>query len=40
MLLNTNAALELGDVSSRWARGIRTRIKAGLFRHITSRTYR
>jgi AcrR family transcriptional regulator len=40
MLLNTNAALELGDVSSRWARGIRTRIKPGLFRHITSRTNR
>jgi AcrR family transcriptional regulator len=40
MLLNTNAALELGDVSSHWSRGIRTRIKAGLFRHITSRTNR
>jgi hypothetical protein len=40
MLLNTNAALELAEVDTRWARGIRTRIRAGLFRHITSRTNR
>jgi AcrR family transcriptional regulator len=40
MLLNTNAALGLAEVESRWARGIRTRIKPGLFRHITSRTNR
>jgi AcrR family transcriptional regulator len=40
MLLNTNAALGLAEVDTRWARGIRTRIKAGLFRHITSRTNR
>jgi AcrR family transcriptional regulator len=40
MLLNTNAALGLAEVDTRWARGIRTRIKPGLFRHITSRTNR
>jgi AcrR family transcriptional regulator len=40
MLLNTNAALGLAEVDTRWARGIRTRIKAGLFRHVTSRTNR
>jgi AcrR family transcriptional regulator len=40
MLLNTNAALGLADVDTRWARGLRTRIRAGLFRHITSRTNR
>jgi AcrR family transcriptional regulator len=40
MLLNTNAALGLAEVDTRWARGIRTRIRAGLFRHITSRTNR
>jgi AcrR family transcriptional regulator len=40
MLLNTNAALSLTEVETRWARGLRTRIKPGLFRHITSRTNR
>lgn len=40
MLLNTNAALGLAEVDTRWARGIRTRIRPGLFRHITSRTNR
>jgi AcrR family transcriptional regulator len=40
MLLNTNAALGLTEVDARWARGIRTRIRPGLFRHITSRTNR
>lgn len=40
MLLNTNAALDLAEVDARWARGIRTRIKPGLFRHITRRTNR
>lgn len=40
MLLNTNAALELAEVDTPWARGVRTRIKPGLFRHITSRTNR
>jgi AcrR family transcriptional regulator len=38
MLLNTNAALGLAEVDARWARGIRTRVRPGLFRHITSRT--
>jgi AcrR family transcriptional regulator len=40
MLLNTNAALGLAEVDARWARGIRTRIRPGLFRHITRRTNR
>jgi AcrR family transcriptional regulator len=40
MLLNTNAALDLAEVDTRWARGVRTRIRPGLFRHITSRTNR
>jgi AcrR family transcriptional regulator len=40
MLLNTNAALGLAEVDTRWARGIRTRIRPGLFRHINSRTNR
>jgi AcrR family transcriptional regulator len=40
MLLNTNAALGLAEVDTPWARGIRTRIRPGLFRHITGRTNR
>lgn len=40
MLLNTNAALELADVDEKWARQARTRIKPGLFRHITRETNR
>ena len=40
MLLNTTATLELTEVRSRWARGIRTRIRPGLFRHITRDTNR
>jgi AcrR family transcriptional regulator len=35
MLLNTSAALQLDDVDDEWAEGIRTRIRAGLFDHIT-----
>lgn len=35
MLLNTAAALEVDDVDAEWAKGIRTRIRAGLFDHIT-----
>ncbi|GAB3564456.1 hypothetical protein GCM10027445_08290 [Amycolatopsis endophytica] len=35
MLLNTAAALEVDDVDAEWARGIRTRIQAGLFDHLT-----
>ena len=38
MLLNSGAALELGDVDAPWAQGIRTRIQPGLFTHITSAT--
>jgi hypothetical protein len=36
MLLNNAAALELRDVDEPWAQGVRTRIHAGLFTHITS----
>jgi hypothetical protein len=35
MLLNTAAALELSEVDADWADGIRTRIHAGLFDHLT-----
>jgi AcrR family transcriptional regulator len=40
MLLNTNAALELAEVDEPWARQARTRIRPGLFRHITRETNR
>jgi hypothetical protein len=40
MLLNTSAALELAEVDQRWARQARTRIRAGLFTHITTQTNR
>jgi AcrR family transcriptional regulator len=40
MLLNTNAALGLAEVDTRWARGIRTRIRPGLFSHVTTLTNR
>jgi AcrR family transcriptional regulator len=40
MLLNTSAALELADVDARWARQARTRIRAGLFAHVTRETNR
>ena len=40
MLLNTNAALGLGEVDEQWARQARTRIKPGLFEHITRETNR
>jgi hypothetical protein len=36
MLLNNAAALELGEVGESWARGVRTRIRPGLFNVITS----
>lgn len=35
MLLNTAAALQVNEVDADWADGIRTRIQAGLFDHIT-----
>jgi len=40
MLLNTNAAVGISELDNRWARGIRTRIRPGLFRHITRDTNR
>jgi AcrR family transcriptional regulator len=40
MLLNNAAALELRDVDEPWARGVRTRIRPGLFTHITGETNR
>ncbi|MER6988311.1 TetR/AcrR family transcriptional regulator [Saccharopolyspora hirsuta] len=36
MLLNAGAALDVEDVDARWADGVRTRIQAGLFEHITT----
>jgi AcrR family transcriptional regulator len=38
MLLNTSAALDLAEVDEPWARQARTRIRPGLFTHITSET--
>lgn len=35
MLLNTSAALAASEVNDAWSRGIRTRIHAGLFDHLT-----
>lgn len=40
MLLNDGAALEVADVDAPWAKGIRTRIRPGLFDHITVDTNR
>jgi AcrR family transcriptional regulator len=40
MLLNNVAALDAGDVDEPWATGVRTRIRAGLFEHITADTNR
>ncbi len=40
MLLNNAAAVEIDELKAPWARGIRTRIRPGLFEHITSRTNR
>ena len=40
MLLNTAAALELSEVDAEGAAGMRTRITAGLFDHITEETNR
>ena len=36
MLLNNMAALDVDEVDEPWAAGVRTRIKAGLFEHITA----
>jgi len=40
MLLNTNAALDLSQVDEPWSHQARTRIKPGLFNHITTETNR
>lgn len=37
-LLNTSAALDLAEHDADWARQVRTRIRAGLFEHITTAT--
>jgi AcrR family transcriptional regulator len=38
MLLNSNAALQAGELDEPWAAGVRTRISPGLFEHITAET--
>jgi AcrR family transcriptional regulator len=40
MLLNNAAALDVADLDEPWADGVRTRIHAGLFEHITTDTNR
>ena len=40
MLLNNGAALEVAELDEPWAKGVRTRIQAGLFEHITTKTNR
>jgi AcrR family transcriptional regulator len=40
MLLNTSAALQISEVDADWAAGIRTRIQAGLFEHLTEENNR
>jgi AcrR family transcriptional regulator len=40
MLLNTSAAVQADGVDAQWATGIRTRIQAGLFDHLTERNNR
>ena len=40
MLLNDGAALEVAELDEPWARGVRTRIRPGLFDHITADTNR
>jgi AcrR family transcriptional regulator len=40
MLLNSTAALDIEEVEESWAQGARTRIRAGLFDHITTATNR
>ena len=36
MLLNNGAALQVAQLDDPWAKGVRTRIHAGLFEHITT----
>jgi AcrR family transcriptional regulator len=40
MLLNNGAALQVGELDEPWAEGVRTRIRPGLFEHITTVTNR
>lgn len=40
MLLNNGAALQAADLDEPWAKGVRTRIRPGLFDHITAETNR
>jgi AcrR family transcriptional regulator len=40
MLLNNVAALDVDELDEPWANGVRTRIRAGLFEHITAETNR
>jgi AcrR family transcriptional regulator len=40
MLLNNGAALQITEVDEPWAEGVRTRIRPGLFDHITTGTNR
>jgi AcrR family transcriptional regulator len=40
MLLNNVAALDIDKLDEPWAKGVRTRIHAGLFEHITTDTNR
>jgi AcrR family transcriptional regulator len=38
MLLNSGAALQAAELDEPWAHGVRTRIRPGLFDHITTET--
>ena len=40
MLLNYVAAVDVDELDEPWAKGVRTRIQAGLFEHITADTNR
>jgi AcrR family transcriptional regulator len=40
MLLNSGAALQVAELDQPWARGVGTRIRPGLFGHITADTNR
>jgi AcrR family transcriptional regulator len=40
MLLNNVAALDIAELDEPWGKGVRTRIRPGLFEHITSDTNR
>ena len=40
MLLNNGAALQVAELDQPWAQGVRTRIRAGRFEHITTDTNR